>query len=266
MASNVNGMDAREGPDAPPGDGDPSHPLRLELEKIGESGARAFDEPAYRFIDALLIRAEKLGGEVGSRLRARASERLAQLEDDFISARDSVSHDLLELEANGVELEPALRRAYESGHLRRAQRKARRRLARIEAHRRRTSRDIVDRIAEKARARGLTPPPPMPEVPLLALPAPRPVPEEIFRLSELLYRQAYESSSARHAVANALDGLPKVAGRYHSTTIAARTLAEMESLSFPYLAAQLRRLTLYGALRAFATPLEAPPKKKHGKN
>jgi hypothetical protein len=240
--------------------------MRTELERLRERGARAFDEPAYRFIEALLKRAEALGGEAGAHLSARASDRMTDLRESFETARERTEQDLAQLRELGDEPNSTMKAELEAGRLEAAHRRVRRRIERLRAHRRRTRGEIIERIAEKARTRGLTPPPPAPDLPLLTAGAPRPAPEEVFRLSELLYKQAFETSSARHAVANALDGLPKVAGRYHATTIAARTLAEMEGLSFPYLAAQLRRLSLYGALRAFAAPRESTPRKKARKN
>jgi hypothetical protein len=191
---------------------------RAVLAALEAGGARAFDAPACDCVQALLARAEELGGGVGQRLILRAEAHLSALSARFAAERVRVAERLEACEAERGE-QADLRRLLASGDLVRVARRVRR-----------------------LRTAPVAPPRP------LALKQPSGV--GFTRAGAHVLRRkrvtAYEDSVAQMvatlALARATDVVPEDAGPYNPLRIASDLLERMRTISPFYLAVQLNRL------------------------
>jgi hypothetical protein len=209
--------------------------LRARVESLRAARADVFDGPGFGLLEALLERAEALGGEAGTRLLVRASDRAGLIEAAFKRALDGAS---CEIEAMGEGAPPAAREALEGGDPRAARRALRR--ARVDAARshERIAVSWAARLGSEASARG--------EESLV---------QELSELcsngvvergahgravalggvaSAALFQASAEGLRATIAIARATDNLPESAGPYNSQVLAARALAAMAELSPAY--------------------------------
>lgn len=230
--------------------------LRARVAALQASGVEVFDGPGLGLVEALLERAEGLGGGAGERLAARAAERLGLVEAAFARARDEV---LGELHAMGEAAPREAREALERGDARGARRALRR--ARLEAvrSRQRIAVPWAVRLEDEARARGEE------ELSraIAALCASGAVERAAHgqavalgaAASSALLRATAESARATLAIARASDNLPETAGPYNGQVLAARTLAAMAELSPAYARAVVAAIDDLAALDARLGPV-----------
>lgn len=232
--------------------------MKARLETLREDGAEVFDGPGFRFIEALLTRADELDGEAAVHLRRRAAERLSGFEARFASARAEARATLATLQAAGADDDGAFAKAFvagDYGHVRREAGPALRRARTDDAD---AARARVVRLARQARARGLTLSPAMrsrihdataaDDVPISEMR------EAGDQLARALFREAAEHARSALVVARAADRLPDEVGHYNPEALSARMLALVESVSPGYLRAVLSGLDDLAALRDLPEP------------
>lgn len=208
------------------------------LRSLREAGADRYDGPGFRFIEALLERAESHGGTVAERLEARAAARLAAFQTSMQAARAEAEATLATLQAAEADPDGALAAAHAAGDHKRVLREASVALRRVRSA---DPAARFDRLARRARAEGIE------------------LPEEAAdparagdRLAHALFRQAAEHARGTLTVARAADRLPENVGVYNPDALAARTLAAIEALSPAWLRATLAELDDLAALAQLA--------------
>jgi len=234
--------------------------MKRRLETLRQGGAEVFDGPGFRFIEALLERAEGLEGVAGEHLRRRAAERLSGFEAAFASARAEARATLATLDAADADPDADFARAYASGDYGFVRREAPRALRRARTDDVDAARRRVVRLARQARSRGLTLQPALRarvhaatvgEQPIEALPELRTVGDQLARA---LFREAADHARSALVVARASDRVAETVGPYNPDALAARTLALVEALSPGYLRATLAGLEDLAALRRLPEP------------
>jgi hypothetical protein len=237
-------------------------PLATRVDALRRDFAAVFDGPGLGLIEALLARAEALGGDAGARLSARASLRIESLEAALASATLEVTR---ELEALGEAAPAAAREALARGDRRAARRALRR--ARAEASRAREQVAVTwaARLAGEATSRG--------EGglgrDLSALCGDGVIDREAHAravalgsaLSSALFRRSAESARAAIAIARSADKLPESAGRYNSQALAIRALTEMAELSPEYARVVVAAIDDLAAVEALLGPNPAAVRK-----
>jgi Protein of unknown function (DUF2894) len=192
--------------------------LRAALLALEARGARAFDGPACECVEALLARAEELGGGLAQRLSQRAEAHLSSLRARFEAENARVAARLDAFEAERGE-HAELRKALVSGDLVRVARRMRRL-----------------RAAPPVAAR------------TLALKDPRGTGfaragvHALRRKRTTTYEDSVAQMVATLAMARATDVVPEDAGPYNPLRIASDVLERMRTISPFYLAVQLNRL------------------------
>lgn len=202
--------------------------LADQLEALRAAGADRYDGPGFRFIEALLERAETHGGTVAERLELRAAARLAAFSTSMQAARAEAAATLATLRAAEADPDGTLAAAHAAGDHKRVLREA------SAALRRARSADPAarfDRLAERARAEGI-------ELPEEAVDPAR----AGDHIAHALFRRAADHARGTLTVARARDRLPADVGPYNPEALAARTLAVIEALSPAYLRATLAQL------------------------
>lgn len=225
--------------------------LRARLAALREAGADAFDAPGLGLAEALLGRAEALGGAAGERLLGRAEERVTRLEEAFGRACAEARAEIAAQPE--VDLREA-REALERGDPRAARRALRRATATASRAKERISVPWAVRLGGAVAARGE---------------------EELSRelsalceggavergshaqavalgeaASAALLRGSLESTRATIAIARSADNLPEAAGPYNGQVLAARALAAMAELSPAYARAVIAAVDDLAALDA----------------
>jgi hypothetical protein len=230
--------------------------LSERLAHLDGVGVRNFDAPALSMVERLLSRAEDAPDGAAARLRERAEQRLVELEQRFIEARDRAASQLDVLVAEGGDTDGRLTRAFESGDTCAVAIAAARHKSR-DAHpgRVRAAR-VRERLVRAAESRKLATARPRRKGATGATLAKKSE-VELLELSELLYRRRYDAATARQTVVRELGRLPNDAGVYHVESIAARALARLEQLSPSYLRSRLAHAYALDALSSFvaATPV-----------
>ncbi|AKT35973.1 DUF2894 domain-containing protein [Chondromyces crocatus] len=204
-----------------PGEARPA--LEHRLAQLGADGARGMDPPGFRFAEALLERAQALGGGAAARLLSRASARLDQLEAALVRKRGDAAAALKALDDAGVEAPAEVQAALERGDLAEVTRAAHRRL----------------------RPRVNLTPRETPKRPWLA---------RLRDEAAVSFKESLGSARATLAVARAADRVPPNAGPYNPHAIAARTLLTAEGLSPAYVRALMDELEDLAALEAAFAP------------
>jgi hypothetical protein len=209
--------------------------LGLRVEALRRDFAAVFDGPGLGLIESLLARAERLGGDAGARLSARASLRVEALEAALARATLEVTR---ELDALGDAAPAAAREALARGDRQAARRAIRRARAGLARAREQVGVAWAARLAGEATSRGedglgreLT-----------ALCGEGVIDRDAHAhavalgstLSSSLFRRSAESARATVAIARSADNLPESAGRYNSQVLALRALSEMAELSPGY--------------------------------
>ncbi len=235
--------------------------MTRRLEALRAQGAEAFDGPGFRFIEALLERAEGLDGVAGEHLRRRAAERLSAFEAAFASARAEARATLATLDAAEADPEGDFTRAFASGDYGFVRREAPRALRRARTDDVDAARSRVLRLARQARGRGLTLPPPLRARVQAATADGARDPDALAelrtvgdQLARALFREAADHARSALVVARAGDRVAETVGPYNPEALAARTLALVEALSPGYLRATLAGLEDLAALRRLPEP------------
>lgn len=201
-------------------------------ERIADARARSvhcYDPLRFRFVERLVELASKTpaGAE---RLRTRALDRLAALEEDVAAAR-TVAARVLEEHDDAL-----LRAAFEAGEFRAVIQRRVRRSRDDRSGARQHAERLSERLSERANQRTSAPPPP-PGAGML-------------EFAERLYHERCGEALTRRAVAGLRDELPMEAGPYHGTTVAASALESLGEHAPLLLRAWLQRLRNADALRA----------------
>ena len=225
--------------------------LTVRVESLRAAFADVFDGPGFKLVDALIARADALGGEAGDRLRARAVERVGVIEAALACAVDDASRELAGLDEEASAAANAALRRGDARAARRAIRRARFDVVRScekvavpwaarlggEAAARgmgSLSRDLVDLCASgfvERSAHGRA----------VALAG---------AVSLALFRASAQSMRATIALARTADGIPEGAGPYNGQVLAARALLAMAELSPAYLQAVVAAVDDLAALEA----------------
>jgi hypothetical protein len=210
---------------------DPLAPLRT-------AGARAFDPPAYAFVESLLARARALGGVAGARLATRAAARAEALAREVEEAKARARGAVAPLGEESARFAETI----EAGHVVRALRFAKARAV-APLLRRPEDAEWIARLLAEARARGLS----------IAAHS---------RTPGALGAALYESSrSELAAILAALDAeamIPVGTGPYNPLAIAARALAALSARAPAYLAALIAQLDEISPLLSLPAP---PPER-----
>jgi hypothetical protein len=234
--------------------------LSERLHHLEGEGVRNFDAPALIMVERLLSRAEEAPGGAAARLRERAEQRLAELEQRFIAARDRAASQLDVLVAEGGDTDGRLTRAFQSGDTFAVGIAAARHKSRDTHPGRVRATKVRERLVRAAERRKLGTARPRKHGATGATLA-KQSEVQLLELSELLYRRRYDAVTARQTVVRELGRLPNDAGVYHVESIAARALARLEQLSPSYLRSRLAHVYALDALASFveATPIPEPP-------
>lgn len=237
--------------------------MKSRLDQLRAAGAEVFDGPGFRFIEALLGRAEGLEGLAGEHLRRRAAERLSAFEAAFASAQAEARATLGTLTAAGADPDGGFAEAFARGDYKHIKQEAARALRAARTDDVDIARERVVRLWRQAQARGATVPPSLRERVAAVERGPQPMPELRAlgdRLAQALFREAADHARSALVVARAADRLPEQAGPYNPEALSAQALALVEGLSPGYLRAYLTGLEDLDALRRL--PEGTPPGKK----
>ncbi len=222
-----------------------SDDVRERLDALIARGARTFDGPGVGMIASLLDRAEALTPDARAILERRAYARLEALELRFEASETEASRALERLAAIGAGA-PELDRARDTGDHVRIARAARRHPEQTPRLRARAIHGWAERLDVEARSRGLR-----------ASPGRDPI-----ATASRLYRRSVAGARAARELERTIAALPEDPGRYHATTVAARTLRLVESLAPELLPALVERLEDLAMVEAATRDAEATGKGK----
>lgn len=240
---------------------------RTRLANLLEAGARAFDEPTVRYVEALLARADGIEERVLARVRAR----LDRLEEQMQAAREEAMPLLEELARIDGESAEEMRSLIASGNLREALRFGKRCLS---GHDPEASARILARIEaieRRAERRGIRFSPELRER-VSALRAAAPLGRSGIRAGRLLVMELSfalldgilhrsRGASVGLRLARSADELEQV-GPYHPRAVARRALEKLGAMAPSYLEALLAFLDDATALDRLLPQPEPPPKKR----
>ena len=196
-----------------------SEATRAALVELEARGARAYDAPACDCVDALLSRAEELGGGVATRLVMRAEAHVNALRTRFEADSARVSARVLAYEQEQGE-QADLQRLLAGGDLARVARRVRRLRA--------SGAPAPRALALKQGSGGYS--------------FARMGPPALRRKRVTAYEDSVAQLVATLALARATDVVPEDAGPYNPLRIASDVLERMRAVSPFYLAVQLNRL------------------------